>query len=198
MRTTSRLVLVTCLALGALPAAESALRFVDLRAQGGLTVSEGETANLTLMAGDIGNKDQHVISLDADMGIVIGLRGQVAEITAERDDGLKDFDVKLGGGTVLGGLGFYLGKNSHAELVGGYAKGVGSTTGSNPWEDRDTSYTQYLGELGWYYTWSSHIQVGLTAGYSVMKLKYDDPVLNKKIKAEAKGFDGGVAIGFRF
>jgi hypothetical protein len=198
MRTTSRLALVTCLALGSLPAAESALRFVDVRAHGGLTVSDGETVNLTLMAGDIGNKDQHVISLDADMGIVLGLRGQVAEITAERDDGLEDFDVKLGGGTALGGLGFYLGKRSHAELVFGYAKGVGSTTGGNPWSDRDTKYTQYLGELGWYYTWSTNIQVGLTAGYSVMKLKYDDAVLDQTIKAEAKGFDGSVALGFRF
>ncbi len=198
MRTTSRFALVTCLALGSLPAAESALRFVDVRAQGGVTVTDGQTANLTLMAGDIGNKSQHVITLDANMGIVLGLRGQVAEITAERNDGLKDFDVKLGGGTALGGLGFYLGKNSHAELVFGYAKGVGSTDGTNPWSDRDTKYTQYVGELGWYYTWDSNIQVGLTAGYSVMKLKYDDAVLGQTIKAEAKGFDGSVVLGVRF
>lgn len=197
MSTLLRLSVLACLATGTLSAAESALRFVDLRAQGGITLNDGQTANLTLMAGDIGNKDKHIISLDADMGIVLGLRGQLSEVTFERNDGGGDLDMKLGGGTFMGGLGFYLGTNSHAELVAGYARGLGSTTGSNAWEDDDTKYTQYLGELGWYYTWESNIQVGVTVGYSLMKVTYDDPLIGK-IKGEADGFDAALAIGYRF
>jgi len=197
MSITLRLAALACLTAGSLSAAESALRFVDLRAHGGLTLNDGETANLTLMAGDIGNKNKHVISLDADMGIVLGLRGQLSQVTFERNDGLGDLDIKLGGGTFMGGLGFYLGTNSHAELVVGYARGVGSTTGSNPWDDNDTKYTQYMGELGWYYTWSTNIQVGVTVGYSLLKVRYDDPLIGE-IKGKADGIDATLAIGYRF
>jgi len=196
MRTCPCLVVLACFATGSLSAAESALRFVDLRVQGGVTATDGEAASLTLMAGDIGNKDQHVISMDADMGIVIGLRGQVSEVTAAFEDIPGDIDLKLGGGAVMGGLGFYLGKNSHAELLAGYARGVGSTTGSTAWEDRDASYFQYLGELGWYYTWNSHVQIGVTAGYSVIKIKYDTPTGDEKAKAD--GVDAALSLGFRF
>lgn len=200
MPTTLRLAALACLVvppMAGLTAAESALTFVDLRAQGGLTLNDGETANLTLMAGDIGNKDKHIISLDADMGIVLGIRGQVSQVTFERNDGLGDLDMKLGGGTFLGGLGFYLGKNSHAELVVGYARGLGSTTGSNPWDDDDTKFTQYVGELGWYYTWDTHIQVGVTVGYSLLKVEYDDPLIGT-IKGEADGVDACLSLGYRF
>ena len=141
MSTTLRLAVLACCAAlptGALCAEESALRFVDLRAQGGVTLQDGATANLTLMAGDIGSKDKHVITLDADMGIVLGLRGQLAQVTFKRDDGGEDLDMKLGGVTFLGGLGFFLGPNSHAELVVGYARGVGSTTGSHAWDESDS------------------------------------------------------------
>lgn len=200
MSTTSRLAVLACfasLSTEALAVEESALRFVDLRVQGGLTLNDGEAASLTLMAGDIGNKNKHIISLDADMGIVLGLRGQVSQVTFERNDGGGDLDIKLGGGTFMGGLGFYLGTNSHAELVVGYAKGVGSTTGSNPWDSRDTSYSQMMAELGWYYTWSTNIQVGVTVGYSLLKVEYDDPLIGE-IEGEADGIDGAIAIGFRF
>ena len=200
MSTTPRFAILACLAAlstGSLYAAESALRFVDLRAQGGITLQDGATANLTLMAGDIGSKDKHIISLDADMGIVLGLRGQLAQVTFKRDDGGEDLDMKLGGGTFLGGLGFFLGPHSHAELVVGYARGVGSTTGSHAWDEGDTKYTQYLGELGWYYTWSSNIQLGIIAGYSLMKVEYDDPLLGT-IDGEADGFDASISLGYRF
>jgi hypothetical protein len=196
MRTCSHLAVLAYLAIGSVSAEESALRFVDLRVQGGATATDGEAASLTLMAGDIGNKDQHVISLDADMGIVIGLRGQVAKVTADFEKGGGDIDLKLGGGTFMGGIGFYLGKNSHAELLAGYARGVGSSTGSTPWADRDAKYYQYLGELGWYYTWNTHMQVGITAGYSVMKITYEADTGDQKAKAD--GVDAALSLGFRF
>lgn len=197
MPTTLRLAVLACLATGSVSAAESALRFVDIRAQGGVTLNDGENASLTLMAGDIGNKNKHVISLDADMGIVLGIRGQLAKVTFERDDGGDDLEMKLGGGTFMGGLGFYLGTNTHAELVVGYAKGIGSTTGSHAWDDDDTEFTQYMAEFGWYYTWSTNIQVGVTVGYSLMKVEYDDPLIGM-IEGEADGFDATLAIGYRF
>jgi hypothetical protein len=197
MSTTLRLAVLACLATGAVSAAESALRFVDLRAQGGLALNDGQTAALTLMAGDIGNKDRHVISLDADMGIVLGLRAQLAKVTFKRDDTGADLDMKLGGGTAMGGLGFYLGPNSHAELLVGYARGMGSTTGSHPWDESDTKYSQYLGEFGYFYTWSNHLQVGVTVGYSLMKVTYDDPLIGD-IDGETDGFDAAIAIGYRF
>ena len=196
MQNSLRLVVITLVAIGFGHAEESALSFVDLRAGGGITVSNGETVNLSLMAGDIGNKDQHIISVDADMGVVIGLRGQMAKVTAKRIDGLGDLDLKLGGGTLIGGLGFYLGKNNHAELLFGYARGVGTQTGSGPWSQRDSSYTQLLGELGWYYTWSSHLQIGLTGGYSQIKVKWDNA--GTDVDAKAKGIDAGLSLGYRF
>lgn len=197
MPTTLRLAVLACLATGSLSAAESALRFVDLRAAGGVTLNDGESASLTLMAGDIGNKNKHVISLDADMGIVLGIRGQLANVTFERNDGGDDLEMKLGGGTFMGGLGFYIGTNTHAELVVGYAKGIGSTTGSHAWDDDDTEFTQYMAEFGWFYTWSTNIQVGVTVGYSLMKVEYQDPLIGT-IKGEADGFDATLAIGYRF
>lgn len=196
MHTPLRLAVLALAAIASAQAAESALSFVDLRVQGGLAANDGDAASLTVMAGDIGNKDQHIISLDADMGVVIGLRGQMAQVTAKRDDGLGDLDLKLGGGAVLGGLGFYLGKHTHAELLFGYARGVGTQTGSTPWAQRDSSYIQYQGELGWYYTWETGIQVGITAGYSVIKVTWDND--GTDVKAEAKGVDAAVALGYRF
>ena len=178
--------------------AESALSFVDLRAQAGIAQTEGQSGSLTLMAGDIGNKDQHVLTMDADMGIVLGLRGSVTETTAKRKDTNTDLDLKLGGGAIVGGLGFYLGKNVHMELAGGYGQGVGTTTGDNPWDARDSRYKMYLAELGLYYTLTNGVQLGLIVGGSIVKVTFDDVVTSSKVKAETEGFVGSVALGYRF
>jgi hypothetical protein len=176
--------------------AESALAFVDLRAQGGLLASEANAASLSIMAGDIGNKDKHVISFDADMGIVIGLRGLLGRITADYKDLPGDIDLDIGGGSFLGGLGFYLGPNTHAELLGGYGRGACTVDGSHPWDDRVAKYTHYQAELGWYYTWRTNLQVGLTVGYSLIKVKVDTTAGDEK--AETDGFDAGMSLGYRF
>ena len=176
--------------------AESALSFVDLRVQGGLAQTDGQAGSLTLMAGDIGNKDQHVLTLDADMGVVIGLRGSAINTSASREDTNADLDLKLGGGAFVGGLGFYLGKHTHMELLGGYGQGIGTATGDTFVDNRDTQYKMYLAELGVYYTYSSGIQLGVIVGGSILKAVYDD--LGTDVKAETKGFDGSVALGYRF
>jgi hypothetical protein len=201
MRKLLSLFALTCAALPlsqVSAASQSALSFVDIRAQGGVTVNDAPTVNLTLMAGDIGNKNPHVLTMDADMGIVLGLRAQAADgVNVEYKGMGGDVDVVLGGGTVLGGLGFYLGKYSHAELVFGYARGVGSSTGDMPWDKRDTEYYQYLGEIGWYYMFDEGLQFGLTAGYSVIKAKVEQSNgVNEK--ADTHGVDAGLALGIRF
>lgn len=197
MRILPCLSLVACgLVAATAHGAESALSFVDLRAQGGVIATEGTAASLTIMAGDIGNKDKHVISLDADMGIVIGLRGMVGQITAEYEDLPGDLDLDIGGGSFLGGLGFYLGKNSHAELLGGIGGGACTVDGSHPWDDKVATYTHYQAELGWYYTWGTHLQVGVTVGYTLLKVKVDTTAGDEK--AETDGFDAGLALGYRF
>lgn len=197
MRLLPCLSLVACgFALATAQGEESALAFVDLRAQGGLMYGDGQGASLTVMAGDIGNKDQHIISIDADMGIVIGLRGLVANVSPRYKDLPGDIDLQIGGGAFLGGLGFYLGPHSHAELLAGYGRGVGTVDGSNPWDERVARYTHYQAELGWYYTWATHIQVGVTAGYSLLKVTVDTTAGDEK--AEASGLDAALALGFRF
>ncbi len=176
--------------------AESELQFVDLRVQAGVSQTDGQAGSFTLMAGDIGNKDQKVIEADADMGIVLGLRGTVMETTVKREDTGVDLDLKLGGGAIVGGLGFLISKNAHLELNGGYGQGVGTIKGDTPWEDRDSRYKMYSGELGWFYTFDMGIQFGLIGGYSILKVKYE--TAGGQVKAEAKGFDGSVSLGFRF
>ena len=177
--------------------AESALSFVDLRLHGGLAQSDGGGGHLTLMAGDIGNKSQSVLDLDADMGIVIGLRADLTKVTGKIDS-TPDTKTELGGGSFVGGLGFYIDKNSHLELLASYGKGWTSTTGT-PWGDRDGAYTTIAGELGWYYTWAKHVQIGLVAGWSQSQLKLDDPSgAAGKIKGRAQGVDAGISLGYRF
>jgi hypothetical protein len=196
MMTKTLLTLSTSLCLAQMVAAESALSFVDLRVHGGIAQTDGTAGHVTLMAGDLGNKDQHVITIDADMGIVLGFRGTVMETIAKRDDNSAELDLKLGGGAIVGGLGFIVGKSAHMELCGGYGQGVGTLTGDTPWDYRDSRYKTYLAELGWYYTDDSGIQFGLIVGYSVVKVTYND--VNTTVKAEVKGFDGSISLGFRF
>jgi hypothetical protein len=196
MQNTLAIMTLTCAALSA--ADQSALSFVDIRAQGGVTVNQAPAVSLTLMAGDIGNKNPHVITMDADMGIVIGFRGQAADgVNVEYQEKGGDVDVTLAGGTVLGGLGFYLNKYSHAELVFGYARGIGSTTGDMPWDNRDTKYYQYLGEIGWYYMFDELMEFGITAGYSVIKAKVEQ-ANGISEKADTHGVDAGLVLGVRF
>jgi hypothetical protein len=175
--------------------AESALSFVDLRVHGGLAQNDGAGGHLTLMAGDIGNKSQSVLDLDADMGIVIGLRADFTRVTAKITD-VPDTVTELGGGSFVGGLGFYVDKNSHVELLASYGKGWTSTSGT-PWGDRDGAYTTIAGELGWYYTMGKHYQLGVVAGWSQSKLKLD-AVGGGKIDGVAQGVDAGVSLGYRF
>src|SRR4051812_2667199 len=81
--------------------AESKLSFVDMRVEGGATTTTGPLASLTLMCGDIGDKDPHVVEMDQDVGIVIGVRGLVGRTTAPIN-GAPDQPVRLAGGEFLG------------------------------------------------------------------------------------------------
>jgi hypothetical protein len=174
--------------------AESELSFVDLRAHGGLAQSDGSGAHLTLMAGDIGNKNQHVVDLDADMGVVIGLRADYTRVTAKIADN-PDTTTRLGGGSFVGGLGYYVDQNIHVELLGSYGKGWTSISGT-PWGERNGEYTTFAGELGWYYTMAKHYQLGVVAGWSLSKLRLDGTT--GKIDGTAQGVDAAFSLGYRF
>src|SRR5271157_3657171 len=75
MRTSSRLPLVLVLfgALGQEAHAESEMSFVDLRVEGG-SIAGGPGASITFVTGDLGDKSPQNVSIDQDMGIVIGVR----------------------------------------------------------------------------------------------------------------------------
>ncbi len=193
MRTIPILVLFTAVALA--QASESKLVFADVRVQGGVMGTTGAGGAISLMAGDIGDNAKHTIELDQDMGVVLGLRAQYGQGIAVhgRNDG-----IDLTGGVFLGGLGFYINKTSHAELL--FSLGTGMISASGPTINRDEGrYVSYGGEFGWYWMMTKHLQLGVVAGYTMDKLTARDPTGTVDAeKFNAGGFDAGVALGWRF
>src|SRR5258707_569841 len=82
---------MAALAASATPASasdsESELSFIDLRVHAGVNATNGHGGALTLMCGDIGDKDQHVIDTWRDIGVVIGLRFDAQHVKAKTDGG---------------------------------------------------------------------------------------------------------------
>lgn len=193
MRTTPILVLLTAAALA--PALESKLVYADIRVQGGVMGSTGVGGAISLMAGDIGDKRKHVVDLDQDMGIVLGIRAQYGQGIDVKD---RDEDIDLTGGVFLGGLGFYVNKTMHAELLFGW--GVGMLSVDGPVLNRDEGkYMSYSGEFGWYWMLTKRLQLGLVGGYTYAKLTTRDPTNTVDgEKLVAGGVDAGVAVGWRF
>ena len=174
---------------------QSLLTFVDLRAQGGVAANNGTLAELTLMAGDIGDKSVHTIDVDSSLGIVIGLRGLSELITFDHS---PDGKVHLYGGELLGGIGIYAGKEDHVEVVAGYGKGRMS------FKDRHTDFhddgdaTILLGEIGWYHTIDDHVQVGITGGYAINRITLKGLDGANGDSFHTNGINATVAIGWRF
>jgi hypothetical protein len=174
---------------------ESKLVYADVRVQGGVMGTSGVGGAISLMAGDIGEKGSHVINVDQDMGVVLGIRAQYAKGVDVRN---RDEDVDLTGGVFLGGLGFYVSKTVHAELL--FAWGLGMLSVDGPTIDRDEGrYMSYGGEFGWYWMMTKRLQLGVVAGYTYAKLTTRDPT--NTVDAEklvGGGIDAGVAVGWRF
>ncbi|MBA2481323.1 MAG: hypothetical protein H0V44_11735 [Planctomycetes bacterium] len=173
----------------------SKLAFVDLRVSGGATANSDPVVAVSLMCGDLGLKDQHVITIDQDAGIVIGVRGIGARVDAKLS-GNQSQAVRLAGGEFLGGFGYIAGPKDHLELLGGYHMGVTTLAGDGSNFSRNGTYRGFGGELGWYHTWDSHVQIGILAGYSVRKLKLDSP--GGRVSARVGGVDAMASLGYRF
>ena len=193
MRTIPILVLLTALTLAR--GAESKLVFADLRVQGGIMGTSGVGGAISLMAGDIGDKSKHVIDVDQDLGVVLGIRAQYGQGIDVRS---RAEGIDLTGGVFLGGLGFYVSKTSHVELLGSW--GVGMISANGPTTNRDEGkYMSYGGELGWYWMLTKRLQLGVVGGYTYYKLTTRDPTNTvDSEKLVASGFDAGVAVGWRF
>lgn len=175
--------------------ADSQLAFVDVRLQGGLHAMQGYGAALTLMCGDIGTKEQHVVDTWSDAGIVLGLRALANHVDAKLDAG-PDYEAHLIGGAIVGGIGFYLGGEDHLEVVIGYGRGR-AADGTSSSFDKAGSFATYLAEIGWYRTWDAW-QLGGNIGWSIDSLKLDSPAGGAIFKAKAQGVDAAFSIGYRF
>jgi hypothetical protein len=192
-----RLLLVVSALATCVPAwSESKLAYVDLRVQGGATVTTGAMGALTLMCGDIGDNSRHVVEMDQDVGIVIGIRGIGASVHAPID-GAPDLPLRLAGGEFLGGLGYLADAENHLELLAKYHMGVTAQTGDTRRFRRNGTYRGFGGELGWYHTWTSRIQFGLLAGYSVRTLRLDVPG-GSRYSSRIDGIDASASLGYRF
>ncbi len=171
------------------------LAFVDLRAQAGVAANSGRLAELTLMAGDIGDKSAHVIDVDSSLGIVIGVRGVSELIPFERS---PDGKVHLYGGELLGGIGIYAGKEDHVEVVVGYGKGYMSFKDSHTDFHKDGDATIILGEIGWFHTFDEHYQFGITAGWATNRMTLHGASGANGDSFKSNGINATLAVGYRF
>ncbi|MBA3939013.1 MAG: hypothetical protein H0X38_16325 [Planctomycetes bacterium] len=196
-----RLVCVTPLLIAGLAGAglhaedQPLLAFVDLRAQAGVAANSGRLAELTLMAGDIGDKSAHVIDVDSSLGIVIGVRGVSELIPFARS---PDGKVHLYGGELLGGIGIYAGKEDHIEVVAGYGKGYMSFTDSHTDFHKDGDATIILGEIGWFHTFDEHYQLGITAGWATNRMTLHGANGANGDSFKSNGINATLAVGYRF
>ena len=171
------------------------LSFVDLRAQAGVAANSGRLAELTLMAGDIGDKSVHTIDVDSSLGIVIGVRGISELIPFERS---PDGTVHLYGGELLGGIGIYAGAEDHIEVVAGYGKGYMSFKDSHTDFHKDGDATILLGEVGWFHTFDEHYQLGITAGYAINRITLNGSNGANGDSFKSNGINATLAVGYRF
>jgi hypothetical protein len=172
--------------------AESELTFVDLRAHGGLVASNGRGFAVTLMCGDIGDKEQHVVDMSQDLGIVIGARGIAQHVKAKLDAG-PTLEENILGIEACGGVGAYVDPKNLLELVAGYGFGQNSDGTASGFHKRGST-KQLSFELGWYYTMAKHYQVGALVGFEHDSIKYS----GSGYKATAQGANAAVELGYRF
>lgn len=175
--------------------AESRLEFVDLRLQGGLTESVGLGGALTLMCGNIG--DKNVADEEPnDVGIVIGVRAGANRLKA--DDGVNTYRANIASIGALGGLGYYAGKRDHVELCVGYAIGHVTLADDHAgFSANDGRSTTISGELGWYHTWKRGWQLGVLGGWSWTRFACN-PGTASESTAASYGVNIAGSLGYRF
>jgi hypothetical protein len=176
---------------------ESELTFIDLRAHGGLVDTTGHGAALTIMCGDIGDKDQHVIDTWRDVGVVLGVRGLAEHVKAKLDVGGPTLQENILGLNAMGGIGAYIDAENLLEIVAGYGFGQ-SSDGTASGFHKNGSTKQLSLEIGWYHTMAKHYQLGALIGFSHDTLKLDSPTGGAVFRAKSQGLDLAVELGYRF
>jgi hypothetical protein len=184
------LLLCSC---SALVRAEALMEFVDLRAQGGV-VAGRYGGSLTLMAGNIGNKDQ-TLEMPDDSGIVVGVRATTARLRAKDDE--DDVDLNMATIGLVIGLGYCIDKTQHLELNGGWSAGRPTLLTEHGGYHNDGYGTVWNAELGWYTTWQKHIQIGLVGGWSWSRFNVvvDE---DTTVPVRAGGLEASLVLGYRF
>jgi len=202
MRPPLTLLATLAAALGGATAAhaESELSYEDLRVQVGSACNQGQQLALSFVAGDIGDKDQGVMDFGSDFGLVLGLRGLIARVpgAVQVVNPGSDIALNLLGAEVLGGFGYYAGKNDLVELLVGFSVGISSEAGQTAFTHRDGRYTGYAAELGWYHTFGrSDLQLGAVIG---VERVHDSFSLGSgdTLPTHAQGFDAALVFGYRF
>lgn len=176
--------------LGSLAYAGAATRdepdYIDLRVGGGLVAGSGTTGALTLVGRGSG--------ASPDVGLVIGLRGQVSAVAAEQ--GAREEDADLTGGALLLGLGLHSRQRVDIELSFVIGKGFASTEDVVTFDSDEGDYRLIGGEAAILYTFVRGVQLGATVGYSVIKTSVD--IDGRGFDGRTEGVDAGVVVGYRF
>ena len=121
----SAVVLSSVVPMATLTAADDQpeLTYGDLRLAGGIYADHPYDASLSLVAGNIGEKDPHATDAWADAGIVVGLRLMANRVPVQLSVGGPDYKARLVGLELLLGIGIYLDEQDHMEFMIGYSKG---------------------------------------------------------------------------
>jgi hypothetical protein len=202
MRRPSALLPALAAVLGGATAAHAAseISYEDLRVQVGSACNQGEALAFTFVAGDLGDKDQGVMDFGSDFGLVLGLRVEMARVpgAVQVVNPGSDIALNLLGGELLGGFGYYVGKNDIVEFLVGFSIGISSEAGQTAFNHRDGRYTGYSAEFGWYHTFGrSNFEVGAVVG---VERVHDSFALGSgdTFPVRAQGFDAALVFGYRF
>jgi hypothetical protein len=197
-RAVARLTAVLFASLPAAVFADSEMNFVDVRLEEGIAATSGQGTAVTVMAGDIGDKEQTDDGGPSDLGIVIGLRAS-SRLVRAKVNGLPDNDIAILGGAAVGGFGLYLDSQDHMELTGGYELGVASDHGRTGLQGRDGTSRGYLFELAYFHTFRHlwNLQLGALGGYEHTKAAITMRS-GSEVAPTAQGLDLAIEIGYRF
>ena len=180
--------------------AESEISYEDLRLQIGSASNQGEQLAFSFVAGDLGDKDQGVLDFGSDFGLVLGVRGMIERVPGAVQVVNPGSNVALNllGGALLGGFGYYAGRNDVVELLVGFSVGISSEVGQTAFTHRDGRFTGYSIELGWYHTFGrSDYEMGVVIGAERV---HDSLALGSgdSFPVHAQGFDAALVFGYRF
>lgn len=175
---------------------QSELQFVDLRLSGGVHDGQLGSTDVTLMAGNVGDKSSRTVDTWSDAGIVLGLRGMWDYGKAKIGDGVPDYKTRMAGLELILGVAFVVNDADDLELCVGYGRGDTTDATSSSWH-RNGSFVQYMGELGYYHQLIGPLQIGAALGYGYDKIKLDGPE-GGSFSGNASGVDLTIELGWRF